>query len=279
MTSPTEDLAGFRKVLQVRTGRRFDLSAVDPDATPGFEGDRAAADAELDTLRDELFDFQSRLWAERKRSMLIVLQAMDAGGKDGTIRKVFGAFNIQGARVQSFGVPTNEELAHDFLWRIHPHAPARGRVAIFNRSHYEDVLVVRVAKLVPKRVWSGRYALINDWERSLAEAGTTILKFMLHVSRDEQRERLQKRLEDPAKHWKYSPGDLDVREQWDEYMAAYGDALSRCSTAEAPWFVIPANHKWYRDLAVARIVVDAARKLDPQYPPLPKEYVGTEIPA
>ena len=279
MTAAPGSLNEFARQLRVTPRRRFDLSAIDPASRPGFSGDREAADQELDELRDELFEFQDRLWAERKRSMLIVLQAMDGGGKDGTIRKVFGAFNIQGARVISFGVPTQEELAHDFMWRVHPHAPGRGRVAIFNRSHYEDVLVARVARLVPKATWSGRYAIINDWERSLSAAGTTILKFMLHISRDEQRDRLQKRLEDPAKHWKWSPGDLDVRARWGDYMTAYQEALSRTSTADAPWFVVPANHKWYRDLAVARIVVATTRKLDPKYPKLPAEFRGTEVPA
>jgi PPK2 family polyphosphate:nucleotide phosphotransferase len=275
----TEDLAAFADQLRVAHGADLDLGAVDPSGTPGYEANKAAAKHELRVLRRELFAFQSRLWAERKHSLLLVLQALDAGGKDGTIRKVFSAFNLQGARVAAFGVPTEEELAHDFLWRIHPHAPGHGRVAIFNRSHYEDVLVVRVAKLAPDAVWQRRYELINEWEHSLAAEGTTVLKFMLHVSRDEQRQRLQKRLDDPEKQWKFSPGDLGVRAQWDEYMRAYADALSRCSTDEAPWYLIPADHKWYRNLAVARIVAAAARRIDPQFPALPAELVGTEIPA
>lgn len=244
----------------------MDLAAIDPGATPDFDGDKAAAEVELDALRDELTDFQERLWAEKKQSLLIVLQAMDGGGKDGTVRKVFTAFNPQGTRVTGFSVPTEEELAHDFLWRIHPHAPGKGRIGIFNRSHYEDVLVVRVNELAPKSVWSGRYELINGFEQSLAAAGTTILKFMLHVSRDEQRERFEKRLEDPAKRWKFRLADLDARAKWGDYMAAYADALSRCSTPHAPWFVIPADRKWYRDLAVARIVTDATRRMNPQFP-------------
>jgi PPK2 family polyphosphate:nucleotide phosphotransferase len=273
------DLAAFAERLVVRHGAKLDLAAVDPAGTPAFDGGKKEAKRELRHLRSELFKFQSRMWAERRHSMLLVLQGLDAAGKDGTIRKVFSAFNLQGARVAAFGVPTEEELAHDFLWRIHPHAPGHGRVAIFNRSHYEDVLVVRVAKLAPEAVWEKRYDLINEWEHSLATAGTTILKFMLHVSRNEQRKRLQKRLHNPDKQWKFSAGDLDVRAQWDEYMDAYGAALSRCSTDEAPWYLIPADHKWYRNLAIARIVAAAARRIDPAFPRLPAELVGTEIPA
>ncbi|HET7521297.1 MAG TPA: PPK2 family polyphosphate kinase [Candidatus Limnocylindria bacterium] len=275
----TEELAAFAESRRVLPGRRPDLGAVDPAGTPGYDGNKASAKRELKQLRDELFTFQTTMWAERKHSMLIVLQAMDAGGKDGTIRKVFSAFSLQGARVTGFGVPTEEELAHDFLWRIHPHAPGHGRVAIFNRSHYEDVLVVRVANLAPESVWRPRYDLINDWEHSLAAAGTTVLKFMLHVSRDEQRKRLQKRIDEPEKQWKFSAGDLDVRTQWDDYMDAYADALGNCSTDEAPWYLIPADHKWYRNLAVARIVASAARRMDPQLPALEPDLVGTKVPA
>ena len=274
-----EELAAFADQLRIQPEAGFDLAAIDPACTPAYDGSKSDAKREVRRLRRELFAFQSRMWAERKRAMLIVLQGLDTAGKDGTIRKVFRAFNLQGARVAAFGVPTEEELAHDFLWRIHPHAPGHGRVAIFNRSHYEDVLVVRVANLAPEAVWRQRYELINDWEHSLATAGTVVLKFMLHISRDEQRNRLQKRLDDPDKQWKFSAGDVDVRAQWGDYMQAYADALSRCSTAEAPWYLIPADHKWYRNLAVARIVAAAARQIDPQYPALPAELIGTEIPA
>ncbi len=265
--------------LRVAPGAAVDLAAIDPGATPGFEGDREAARDELEGLRAELEAFQERLWAERRQSLLIVLQAMDAGGKDGTIRKVFTAFNPQGTSVTGFGVPTEEELAHDFLWRIHAHAPGKGRIGIFNRSHYEDVLVVRVAELVPPSVWSARYDQINDWERTLAAAGTTIIKLFLHISRDEQRARFQKRLDQPDRRWKFSRGDLQVRAQWDDYQAAYTDVLERCSTAVAPWYVIPADRKWYRDLAVARIVADTGRRMDPQYPPPEDDLDGITIPA
>jgi PPK2 family polyphosphate:nucleotide phosphotransferase len=272
------DLGGFADILRVRPRARATLASIDPDGTPGYDGDRDAADAELKALHEELFDFQERLWAERKQALLIVLQALDGGGKDGVIRNVFTAFNPQGTRVTGFGVPTEEELAHDFLWRVHPNAPGKGRIGIFNRSHYEDVLVVRVAGLAPKSVWSERYELINDFERTLAHGGTTILKFMLHISRDEQRKRFQKRLDNPDKRWKFRLADLEARTQWDEYMGAYADALSRCATSHAPWFVIPANHKWYRDLAVARIVTDAARRMNPRYPEPKEDLSGVVIP-
>lgn len=269
----------FSDLLRVTPNGPVDLAAVDPRSTPGFGGDKRASRTELRELRDELEAFQERFWAERKRSLLIVLQAMDAGGKDGTIRKVFTALNPQGTRVTGFGVPTEEELAHDFLWRIHAHTPGKGRIGIFNRSHYEDVLVVRVAGLAPESVWSRRFEHINDWEATLAASGTTILKFFLHISRDEQRQRFQKRLDNPEKQWKFSLGDLEVRTQWDDYQAAYADVLARCSTAVAPWFVIPADRKWYRDLAVARIMAETARTLDPHYPPAEDDLSGVVIPA
>jgi PPK2 family polyphosphate:nucleotide phosphotransferase len=276
-TDRTRDLTAFTAHLRVEPGDTVDLDAIDPSGTPGFDGDRGAAEAELEALRDELTDFQERLWAERGQALLIVLQALDGGGKDGTIRKVFTAFNPQGTRVTGFGVPTEEELAHDFLWRVHPHTPGKGRIGIFNRSHYEDVLVVRVNELAPKSVWSGRYELINAFEQSLAAANTTILKFMLHISRDEQRERFEARLAERAKRWKFRLADLEARAKWSDYMAAYTDVLERCSTKHAPWFVIPADHKWYRDLAVARIVTDAARRMNPDYPEPEEDLSGVVV--
>jgi PPK2 family polyphosphate:nucleotide phosphotransferase len=275
--SPLVDLGSIADELRVASDRDFDLEAVDPGGTPGYEGDRDAADAELELLRDELAEFQERLWAERKQSLLIVLQAMDAGGKDGVIRNVFTAMNPQGTRVTGFGVPTEEELSHDFLWRIHANTPGLGRVGIFNRSHYEDVLVVRVAQLVPEAIWRGRYDQINAFEATLAAAGTTILKVMLHISRDEQRERFQKRLDNPEKRWKFRLGDLEVRRQWGEYMAAYAEAITRCSTAAAPWYVVPGDLKWYRDLAVARIVAGAARAMDPSFPEPEEDLSGVVL--
>ena len=271
-------MAELPGLLRVAPGAALDLASVDPRSTPGFHGDKDAAAAELKALRAELEEFQLRLWAEGQQSLLIVLQAMDAGGKDGTIRKVFTAFNPQGTSVTGFGVPTEEELAHDFLWRINRHTPGKGRIGIFNRSHYEDVLVVRVAELAPESVWSRRYDQINAWEALLAASGTRIIKLFLHISRDEQRERFQKRLADPAKQWKFSMGDLEVRERWDAYQRAYTDALARCSTPEAPWFVVPADRKWYRDLAVARIVAASAREMDPRYPAPEDDLSGVVIP-
>ncbi len=231
-----------------------------------FHPDREAAEAEFSTLRDELIVLQRKLYAENKRRILIALQAMDAGGKDGTIRKVFRGVNPQGVRVTSFKAPSKEELAHDFLWRIHRPVPANGMIGVFNRSHYEDVLVVRVHDLVPEAVWRPRYKMINDFESMLVGSGTTILKFYLHISREEQRTRFQARLEDPHKNWKFSLEDLEKRKLWQSYMAAYQEMLERTTTDMAPWYVIPADQKWYRNLAIMRVIVQKLRKLNPQYP-------------
>ncbi len=249
----------------VAPGSRVDLAG-SPTRANDFHDDREAAEREFRDLRDELADLQHALYAESKRKVLVVLQAMDAGGKDSTIRKVFKGVNPQGVRVTSFKVPSSEELAHDFLWRIHKAAPRTGMIGVFNRSHYEDVLVVRVDRIVPEEVWRPRYDMINDFEQLLAANGTTVLKFFLHISRDEQKERFQDRLDRPEKHWKFSRGDLDKRQQWHDYMAAYEDALSRCSTAVAPWWVIPADQKWYRNLTIARVLVGTMRKMEIRFP-------------
>lgn len=248
--------------LRVR-GKSVNLSKWDPNSTPGIR-DKAEAAERLARNIAVMDEMQYGLYAEGRRSLLLVFQGMDASGKDGLIRKVATAFNPQGCRAWSFKVPTPEEAAHDFLWRIHRAAPAKGEVAIFNRSHYEDVLVVRVHELVPKSVWSKRYEQINEFEQHLAEHGTTILKFFLHIDRDEQLERIRARLEDPAKHWKFSEGDLNERQRWDDYQRAFEDALGRCSTKHAPWFVIPANRKWYRDAAVSEIVAGVLSDMDPR---------------
>ena len=254
----------------VPPGTRVQLGEIDPGGTPGLRGgsgqERATAEAAHADNVAVLQDLQVRLWAEARRSVLVVLQGMDTAGKDGTIRHVFGPLNPQGAGVVGFKQPTPEELSHDFLWRVHQHAPAAGRVVVFNRSHYEDVLVVRVHGLVGKAVWRRRYDQINRFEELLAAGGTTILKFFLHISPDEQKERLQARLDDPAKRWKFSAGDLEERRLWGEYRAAYEDAISRCSTGHAPWFVIPADRKWYRNWAISSIVREALERLDPQPP-------------
>jgi PPK2 family polyphosphate:nucleotide phosphotransferase len=268
----------FTELLRVQPGTTPDLSSIDPRSTPGFDGDKDASRTRLKELRDELGAFQERLWAEQGQGLLVVLQALDAGGKDGLIRKVFTAFNPQGTRVTSFGVPTEEELRHDFLWRIHAAAPGKGRIGVFNRSQYEDVLVVRVNELVPRESWELRYDQINAFEATLAAGGTRIVKLYLHISRAEQKDRFLKRLANPEKHWKWSSGDLDARAKWDDYRAAYTDALTRCSTDVAPWFVIPADRKWYRDLAVAEILAETAREMDPQWPAAEEDLGSVVIP-
>jgi len=265
-------------LLRVTPGSRPDLDATDAGSTPGFEGDKDAAQVRLKELRQELAEFQERLWAEGGQSLLIVLQALDAGGKDGLIRNVITVFNPQGTRVAAFGVPTEEELRHDYLWRIHAATPGKGRIGVFDRSHYEDVLVVRVHELVPASVWKERYDQINDFEATLAANDTRIVKLYLHISRDEQRDRLQKRLDNPEKHWKWSSGDLETRERWKDFQAAYTDALARCSTDHAPGFIVPANRKWYRDLAAAEILVAAARRMDPQWPEPEEDLSSVVIP-
>jgi len=250
----------------VRPGEKVHLSKRDPDFTAGYESKKSAR-TQLQKNVKRLSELQYLLWAENKHAVLVVLQAIDAGGKDGTIRHVMSGINPQGCKVTSFKVPTPQEADHDFLWRIHKAVPGKGEIGIFNRSHYEEVLVVRVHGLKPEGVWSRRYGEINAFEEYLADNGTTILKFFLHISKDEQKERFEDRIKDPTKHWKVNPGDLEERKLWDDYMAAYEDALSRCSTAHAPWFVIPANRKWFRNLAVSQILVEALEGLDMQFPP------------
>jgi PPK2 family polyphosphate:nucleotide phosphotransferase len=254
----------LREALRVKPGSRVRLAALDPAATFGF--DKASAKPLLEGRLERLGSLQDRLWAEARHSVLVVLQGIDAAGKDGTIQKVMEAFNPQGCVVSSFKVPTPEEMAHDYLWRIHKRVPGKGEIGIFNRSHYEDVLVVRVHGLVPRRVWSARYAQINAFEETLAAGGTTVVKFFLSIDRDEQRQRFQARYDDPTKRWKFSVRDLDERKRWDAYQAAFDEALSKTSTLAAPWYVIPANRKWFRDLAVASILADTIAGLRPAYP-------------
>jgi PPK2 family polyphosphate:nucleotide phosphotransferase len=250
---------------RLRARGKVRLADHDPDATPGCKNKQEAHERTEKHL-ERIDAAQYLLHAEDRRSLLLVLQGMDAAGKDGVIRKVMSAFNPQGCRAWSFKVPTAEEAAHDFLWRIHRCTPARGEVAIFNRSHYEDVLVVRVHGLVPPAVWKRRYDAINEFERQLHESGTRVLKFFLHIGREEQRERLLERLDQPEKNWKFNANDLRERELWKHYQRAYEDALTRCSTEHAPWFVVPANRKWYRDLAVSQIVAETLAEMDPQPP-------------
>lgn len=250
------------------------------DYDPAYRGDykKAIADKEERELEARMADLQERLYAEGQQSLLIVLQAMDAGGKDSTIKHVFDTVNPQGVRVTSFKVPTAEELAHDFLWRVHQRVPAKGFIGIFNRSHYEDVLVVRVNELVPEAVWRERYAHINHFEKLLTDSGTRILKFFLHISKDEQRKRFEDRLSRPDKHWKFSRGDLPVREQWDDYMAAYEAAFEHCNTEYAPWHIVPANRKWYRNLVITRAIVGALEDMNPQFPPAEPDLDQVVIP-
>lgn len=252
---------------RVRQGERPDLAAIDTrDHALDPHLDKQAAGAELKRYNHRLSELQRLLWADGSTSMVLVLQAMDTGGKDGTIRKVFSGVNPQGVDVVGFGVPSEAELAHDYLWRVHRSTPAKGRIAIFNRSHYEDVLVVRVEDIVPERRWRPRFGHIRDFERMLVDEGTVIRKVMLHISKDEQRERLEARLEDPTKGYKFNPSDLDTRARWDEYMDAYAEALAETSTEAAPWYVVPADRKWYRNLVVSRILIDALESLDLSYP-------------
>jgi PPK2 family polyphosphate:nucleotide phosphotransferase len=251
--------------FKVSPGARVKLKEFDPSFKDGHQGHKSAAE-ETALYQQKLRDLQDLLYAERKHSLLICLQAMDTGGKDGTINHVLGAMNPQGCRVAAFKEPSAEELSHDFLWRVHKAAPANGEVVIFNRSHYEDVLIVRVHKLVPKDVWSRRYDQINAFENGLVEHDTQILKFYLHISKAEQLKRFKERLDDPSKNWKISEADYKERACWNDYTAAYEEALSRCSTKHAPWFIIPSNHKWFRNLAIARIVVEHLEALKMKYP-------------
>jgi PPK2 family polyphosphate:nucleotide phosphotransferase len=240
-----------------------DKAAVPPRS---LDADDGVLDRKMDKLRTRLDELQNALYAESKRSLLVVLQARDAGGKDGTIRRVFSSVNPQGCTVTAFKVPSHVELAHDYLWRVHAAIPAYGMIGIFNRSHYEDVLAVRVHRLVPKKVWKERYDQINEFEHILTKNGVTILKFFLHVSQDEQRTRLAERLIDPSKNWKFQAGDLDERKLWDEYTRAYLDVFRKCSTKYAPWFLVPANRKHARDYLVLEKIVSTLEQMDPKYP-------------
>jgi PPK2 family polyphosphate:nucleotide phosphotransferase len=251
---------------RVKPGTRVNLSEWDTNDKSAFPVNKTEGQQLLADLNRELADLQELLYAENRHKVLIVLQAMDTGGKDGTIRHVFKAVNPQGVRVASFKKPTPEELARDFLWRVHKQVPGTGEIVIFNRSHYEDVLVVRVHNLVSKKVWSKRYDHINDFERMLADEGTTILKFFLRIDLEEQKERLQARLDEPNKHWKFNPADVDERKLWPAYMQAYEDAISKTSTEWAPWYIVPANRKWYRNLVVGTIIVETLKGLEMRYP-------------
>lgn len=248
----------------VKPGSKVDLSAISSDDDGGMKKEEGLEQFNKATSR--LAELQELMYAEGRHALLVILQAMDAAGKDSTLGAVFGPVNPQGCNVVSFKVPHELERRHDYLWRVHQQVPPRGYMTVFNRSHYEEVLVVRVKDLVPKQVWRQRYDHINDFERMLHDEGTTIVKFYLHISKDYQRERLERRLKMPEKHWKFNPEDLAERERWDEYMRAYEDALSQCSATHAPWYVIPAEARWYRNLLVARVLVQTMENLDMHYP-------------
>ncbi len=252
---------------------KIDVKKFDADDLSYGSNGKKAAKEELKQLRKKLISLQRLLYAEGKQKVLIVLQAMDSGGKDGTIRSIFKGVNPQGVKVASFKVPTDIEMAHDYLWRVHQKTPGKGEIVIFNRSHYEDVLVVRVHSLVPEKVWKKRYQQIKEFEELLVEEGTTILKFFLFINKDEQKQRFIERIELPEKQWKFNPKDIDERGLWDDYMAAYQDVIDKTSTKEAPWYVIPANRNWYRDLVISRIIVDRLESLKMEYPQ-PVENIG-----
>jgi PPK2 family polyphosphate:nucleotide phosphotransferase len=263
-------------IVTIQPGQVCDLSAIDPNADGGL--DKEASKQALAAERARIQTLQERLYAEHRRSLLVVFQAIDTGGKDGTIRAVLEGVNPQGCRVWSFKVPSAEEADHDFLWRYHARTPGRGMIGVFNRSHYEDVLVVRVKGLVPEETWRERYGLINDFERMLTLSGTAVLKFFLHISKDEQKERLEARIADPEKHWKFDPADLIERKAWNAYQAAFTDALTHCSTPHAPWHVVPANRKWFRNLVIARTIADTLEAMDPQFPEAAEGISGMTVP-
>ena len=270
------DRPGRRWLVEPGTPVRLEDSAADD--TPGAPGAKDATRAATAELHEDLVQLQARLWAEHRWALLVVFQAIDAGGKDGAIRHAFSGLNPAGVRVASFKKPTEHELAHDFLWRVHAECPDRGVIGVFNRSHYEDVLVTRVHGLIDEPTWTRRYGQIRDFEAHLAAEGTRIVKFFLHVSKEEQRKRLQDRIDSPDERWKFSPSDLPERERWDDYQAAFAGAIAATSTDEAPWYVIPANHKWYRDWAVISTLHEVVHQLDPQYPVAPPGIEGMVVP-
>ena len=262
---------------RVPEGTRVNLAEWDSADRSEFTGTKEDGGEAAAQLNRRLEELQEMLWADGRHRLLVVLQAMDTGGKDGTIRKVLEGVNPVGVKVASFKRPTPLELAHDYLWRVHPHVPGNGEIVVFNRSHYEDVLVVRVHGLVPQSRWEKRYRHVVEFEKLLTDEGTTIVKFFLHISKEEQRLRLQARIDDPNKHWKFSMGDLDERKHWDDYQRAYEDALSETSTASAPWYIVPADRKWYRDLVVSSVLVEVMEKMDLRYPRPEEDLSGVVV--
>jgi PPK2 family polyphosphate:nucleotide phosphotransferase len=266
----------MKGAIRVRPGRPVRLEDIDPDGDGGF-ADKDEARTSLSMDLERLRDRQRLLYADGRHALLVVLQAMDTGGKDGTIRHVMSGMNPVACAVTSFKVPSAEEMAHDFLWRVHKAVPPRGVIGVFNRSHYEDVLVVRVHELVPAEVWRERFAQINEFERILTNNGVRIVKFYLHISKKEQKRRLQARLQNPQKNWKFSEGDLHERKLWGDYMEAYEEAINRCSTEWAPWYVVPANVKWARDAMVARILLQTMDSMKLRWPKIPASVAKLKI--
>jgi PPK2 family polyphosphate:nucleotide phosphotransferase len=273
MTEPAQLVERYR----VSPGQGVQLAEWDPADCTAFTGDKPAGRRVAADLARQLETCQEVLYADGRHRLLVVLQAMDTGGKDGTIRRVFEGVNPVGVRVASFKKPTDHELARDYLWRVHSHVPGNGEIVIFNRSHYEDVLVVRVNSLVPEERWKKRYEHIVAFEQMLADEGTTIVKFFLHISREEQRRRLQERVDDPEKRWKFARGDLGERAKWDSYQLAYQDALSRTSTDFAPWYIVPADRKWYRDIVVGQVLVNTLQSLGLHYPEPDEDLTGLVV--
>jgi PPK2 family polyphosphate:nucleotide phosphotransferase len=265
------------ETYRVDPGSVVDLNDWSTRGNGGFDGDKESGQAALVERTAELTELQQMLYADGRHKVLLVLQGMDTSGKDGTIKHVFANVNPMGVHVVGFKRPTTLELAHDYLWRVHAATPVSGHITIFNRSHYEDVLVVRVHELVDEQRWQRRYGHINDFERLLADEGTTVVKCFLHISHDEQRARLQERIDQPDKRWKFEHGDLDERLRWDDYQTAYNEALSRTSTDHAPWYVVPADRKWYRNLVISTLLVSTLRGLDLRYPPDPEGLDGLVV--
>lgn len=260
-------VSGALEKYLVKPGSKVDLRKIDADDRHLYDdGGKKESLKAFDVLRDQLQILQKLLYAQNKHRILVVMQAMDTGGKDGCIKHVFSRIDPQGIHVRSFKKPSEEELAHDFLWRVHSKVPRNGQLVIFNRSHYEDIIAVKVKKLFPEKVWKQRFRHVIDFERMLAEEGTTIVKIYLHISKDEQKERLESRLVNPDKHWKFNPDDLKDRALWPDFMETYEEVLSKTSTEHAPWYVVPANRKWYRNLVVARIMLDTMKRLDMKFP-------------
>ena len=262
-------------VKQCRVMGKFELSACDPDDTFGW--DKEWAKSEVTGVLERVAALQERLFAEKQHAVLVVLQAIDGGGKDSTIRHVLSTVNVAGVDVSTFGVPSESEASHDYLWRAHHSTPPKGMIGVFNRSHYEDVLVVRVKQLVPEDTWRRRYGHIKDFERMLVDEGTSVVKLFLNISKDEQRQRMQERIDDPEKRWKFRKGDLDDRALWDDYQRAFHDALDKTSTDDAPWYVVPSNRKWVRNLVVAEILHHHLEQIDPQFPPVEEGVEGLVV--